>query len=104
MTNNVTNDQKISSFWIRSAAYCRLKNLQVSYSLPKKLVRKAGLGGVMFFVNGANLFTWTNFYQGFDPEVNFSGDFDGGNNGVTLGAANNYPQVKTFTGGVEIKF
>ena len=104
MSNNVTNDQKISNFWVRSAAYCRLKNIQFSYTLPKKLVRKAGISNVMLFVNAANLFTWTNFYQGFDPEVNFSGDFDGNLNGVTLGAANNYPQVKTFTGGVEIKF
>ena len=100
MSMVTSNNNKISSFWVRDAAYCRLKNLQLSYTLPKKAVKKIGLGGVMLFANAQNLLTLTNFYQGYDPEVNFSGDGDG----VTLGSASNYPQVKTFTAGVEIKF
>ena len=48
-----------------------------------------------------NLFTITDFYQGFDPEVAYSGSGDG----VELGAvAYNYPQVKVVTMGVELKF
>ena len=101
MSSVTTNNNKISSFWVRDASYCRLKNVQLSYTLPKKAVKKIGLGGIMLFANAQNLFTFTNFWQGYDPEVNFSGDGDG----VSLGAtASNYPQVKTFTAGVEIKF
>ena len=55
----------------------------------------------MVFVNAQNLFTITDFYQGFDPEVAYSGSGDG----VELGAvAYNYPQVKVVTMGVELKF
>ena len=100
MSAITSNNNKISDFWVRSAAYARIKNVQLSYTFPKKWARTVGLGGVMLFANAQNLFTFTNFYQGYDPEVNFSGDADG----VTLGSANNYPQVKTFTAGVEIKF
>ena len=57
---------------------------------------------LMVFANAENLFTLTNFYQGYDPEVGYSAE---GSNGVSLGdVANNYPQVKTFTFGVELKF
>lgn len=99
MTAVTTNNNAISSFWMKSAAYCRMKNIQVSYTLPKNLVSKVNIKKARVFVNGSNVFTLTNFYQGYDPEVNCTGT-----DGITLGAASNYPQVKTFTGGIEISF
>ena len=99
MSGVTANTNQISSFWVRSAAYCRLKNLQLTYTLPKKLVSQVGLSKAKCFVNAQNLFTWTNFYQGYDPEVCYTGT-----DGVTLGSASNYPQVKTITAGVEITF
>ncbi|MGM9742325.1 MAG: SusC/RagA family TonB-linked outer membrane protein [Candidatus Cryptobacteroides sp.] len=92
---------KTSSFWQSSAAYCRLKNLQLSYTLPKKAVKKLHVQNLTIFGNATNLFTFTNFYQGYDPELAYSGSDDG----VSLGAvAYNYPQVRTFTFGIDIKF
>ena len=86
---------------MRSAAYCRLKNIQLSYTLPKTWLKKLRMKSAMVFVNAQNLFTITDFYQGFDPEVAYSGSGDG----VALGAvAYNYPQVKVITMGVELKF
>ncbi|MCQ2116312.1 MAG: SusC/RagA family protein, partial [Bacteroidales bacterium] len=99
-TDNTLNS-KTSTFWMGNAAYCRLKNLQLSYSLPKKVIKKAGMSGLMFFANATNLFTITNYYQGYDPENQYSG----GTDGATTGAfASNYPLVKNYTFGVEIKF
>ena len=101
MSKSGSNNTEYSSFWMGDASYCRLKSLQVSYTLPKKVVSKIGLKGLRIFATGENVFTWTNFYQGFDPEVAFSG----GDNYVTaVDIANNYPQVKTFMGGIEVKF
>ena len=95
-------NQKPSTFWMADASYCRLKNLQLSYILPKSLTTKAGLSSVMVFANGQNLLTFTNFWQGYDPEVAYNGS---ATDGVSLGmVASNYPQVRTYTFGVEIKF
>ena len=101
LTMTDANNWKQSSFWMRSAAYCRLKNIQLSYTIPRTWLKKLRMKSAMVFVNAQNLFTITDFYQGFDPEVAYSGSGDG----VELGAvAYNYPQVKVVTMGVELKF
>ena len=95
-------NQKPSTFWLADASYCRLKNLQLSYSLPAKLVGKAKIGSVMFFANAQNLLTFTKFWQGYDPELAYDGS---ATDGVSIGmVASNYPQVRTYTFGVDIKF
>ena len=96
-----SNNTYTSSFWMKSSAYLRLKNVQLGYSLPKKLTEKLRMKSAYVYVNATNLFTWTNFWQGYDPEVNYDAS---ATDGVALGAAANYPQVKTFTFGVDIKF
>lgn len=96
-----SNNTYTSSFWMKSSAYLRLKNIQLGYSLPKKWIAPLKVKSAYLYVNATNLFTWTNFWKGYDPEVNYDAS---STDGVTLGSANNYPQVKTFTFGVEIKF
>jgi TonB-linked SusC/RagA family outer membrane protein len=96
-----TNNTQNSTLWMRSAAYFRLKNIQFGYEIPKTLLSKAGLNSAFIFVNGQNVFTKTNFYQGYDPEINYNA---GAPDGVSLGGGNFYPQVKVFTLGIDIKF
>ena len=96
-----TLNTKTSTFWMGDASYFRLKNIQLSYSLPKQILSKAKIQDLMFYVNATNLFTLTNYYQGYDPENMYSGGTDGATTG---GFATNYPLVKTFTFGVQIKF
>ncbi len=101
MSYKSEHNRKISSFWMRSAAYLRLKNVSLSWTLPQKWLGSAAKG-VTLFATAENLLTFTNFYQGYDPEVGYDPN---GSNGVSLGAvADNYPQVKTYTLGVELKF
>ena len=70
-------------------------------ALANVIISLLRMKSAMVFVNAQNLFTITDFYQGFDPEVAYSGSGDG----VELGAvAYNYPQVKVVTMGVELKF
>lgn len=95
-------NRKASSFWMTNAAYCRLKNIQLSYTLSQKIVEKIGLKSLMFFANGTNLLTLTDFYQGYDPEIAYD---QNATDGVSLGAVGNrYPLVKTVTVGFEVKF
>lgn len=96
-----TNNTQNSTLWMRSAAYLRLKNIQLGYEIPKAFMKKMGLQSAFIYVNGQNIFTNTKFYQGYDPEINFDA---GASDGVALGAGNYYPQVKVFTFGIDIKF
>ncbi|MEO5996654.1 MAG: SusC/RagA family TonB-linked outer membrane protein, partial [Chitinophagaceae bacterium] len=57
-----------SSFWLQNAAYLRLKNIQLGYSLPKSMLTKLKIEKVTLYVSGENLFTKTGIY-GFDPEA-----------------------------------
>ncbi|MDR1542826.1 MAG: TonB-dependent receptor [Prevotellaceae bacterium] len=81
----------VSTRFIEDGSYLRLKNLQLGYSLPTKLISKAKISRLRFYVQATNLFTITK-YTGFDPEV-------GG--GVDYG---NYPQCRTFTFGMNFDF
>lgn len=80
-----------SDRFLESGSYFRLKNLQIGYTIPKKLIMKAGLSNCRFYLQGGNLFTITK-YKGFDPEVS---------SGVDYG---NYPQSRTFIFGVNITY
>jgi hypothetical protein len=78
----------LTSRYIQTASYIRLKQVSLAYKLPKAVNKKLGLQGVTVFVQGLNLGTITN-YRGQDPE----------NTGNNLQA---YPNAKTFTGGLTI--
>ena len=94
-------NKKTSSFWMADASYCRLKNLQLSYTFPKKLVKAAGISNLTLFANATNLFTLTRYWQGYDPENMFTTS----SQGVEAGAEGaKYPLVSTYTFGVDIKF
>ncbi|WP_185210474.1 SusC/RagA family TonB-linked outer membrane protein [Sphingobacterium mizutaii] len=96
-----TNNTQNSDFWMRSASYLRLKNIQLGYEIPKSWLANSKIGGIFIYANGQNLFTKTNFYEGYDPEINYN---SGAQDGVTLGSGNFYPQVKVYTFGLDFKF
>lgn len=88
----IQNNLEYSSRFIEDGSYFRLKNVQLGYTLPKKLLSHAGIKGLRVYAAVTNLFTLTN-YTGYDPEV--------GVNGVDYG---NYPQSRTFTVGAKFNF
>ena len=104
LTSNNKNNWYDSSFWMKSSAYLRVKNIQLGYDLPKRWMKKIGLQSAYVYVNAQNLFTFTNFWDGYDPEVGYDGDASGDFDLVKLGSANNYPQVKLVTIGLDLKF
>ena len=58
-----------STFHLEDGSYLRLQNLSLGYTFPDKWVRKAGISKLRLYVQGSNLFTWTD-YTGYNPEVN----------------------------------
>ena len=104
LTSDSKNNWYNSSFWMKSAAYLRIKNIQLGYSLPDKWMKKIKMKSIYIYASGQNLFTFDKFWDGYDPEVGYGGDSSGDFDVVSLGSANNYPQVRTFTFGLQIKF
>lgn len=82
--------------YLQNAAYARLKNITIGYTLPKELTRKVYIENLRFFVSGENLLTITNFTEAGDPELIGAGY--GGEIGKT------YPLSKTFSCGLSVTF
>lgn len=64
---NINNDAW-SSYWMRNGNYFRLKNAEIGYSLPYRLVHRIKMNQIRVFANGLNLFTQAAFDR-VDPEV-----------------------------------
>ena len=87
----------VSSYYVESASYFRLRNLQIGYTLPGSLVSKAKLSKVRIYIQGTNLFTVTN-YTGINPEVTSSTDQTAG---IDISS---YPVVREYLVGASIVF
>ena len=77
--------------WLEDASFMRMKNLTISYNLPKKLLNRAGLQTVQLHFTGRNLWTLTDF-SGYDPEVQ--------SNMVQF----QYPNTRQYEFGIEVSF
>ncbi|PSR57218.1 TonB-dependent receptor [Adhaeribacter arboris] len=91
-SNGYPQNYLTSSFWVRDASYLRLKNVQLSYNLPKSLYAKAGLTQLKVFVNAQNYLTFTKFKFS-DPERN-----------LIRADLIEYPVAKSFTAGLNVSF
>lgn len=61
-----------NSFYLYDMSYLRLKNLQLGYNIPTKLLSKIHVANVRFYLSAENVFTLT-AYPGLDPEKQRSG-------------------------------
>ncbi|MCC5938970.1 MAG: TonB-dependent receptor [Lunatimonas sp.] len=86
-----TFNQRLSTYWLEDAAYLRLKNIQVGYTIPAVLTERARVSRLRVYASADNLLTFSNFFYGYDPES-------------PVGGANFYPQVKTFVVGLNMNF
>ncbi|WP_292946850.1 TonB-dependent receptor [Mucilaginibacter sp. 44-25] len=83
-----------SKYYLEKGDYFRIKNLQIGYTLPTQLIKKAGMRRVRVYVTGENLFTFTK-YSGYDPEIG------GGSYSIDRGF---YMQAKSYMLGVSVGF
>ena len=61
-----------SDRFVEKADFLRLKNVTLSYTLPKHLLKRAGLSQASIYITSYDLLTWTN-YTGQNPEVGIPG-------------------------------
>lgn len=86
------NNAMLSNFYVEDASYLRLKNIELGYTLPNKLLRKIHVNGIRLFVSGQNLITFTPM-KNFDPE-----------RAATNTNVRNAPLYKVVTGGLNFSF
>ena len=94
------NDQissRPSSYFIEDGSYFRIKNVQLTYNLPRKIGSKLGLDNAQVYLQAQNLATFTK-YSGLNPEIQTGSD-------NTLGFDGGYmPVSRTFILGVNLGF
>lgn len=92
-------NQQNSTYYLEDGSYLRVKDVSLSYDLPKHLCQKLYLQKLMPYVSFTNLITWTN-YKGRDPEVNEAGN-SGSVQGIDWGT---YPLCRSFVMGLKVEF
>lgn len=100
LVDNYAKNQKVQTRYLQNAAYMRLKNLQVGYTLPNSITKKAGMSNVRIFFSAENLFTLTGLPEGFDPETIHTGY----GSGDGTWSSKTYPLSRTFSTGLSVNF
>lgn len=86
-----------ADFWIEDASYIKLRNVKLTYKLPRAFTKKIHMKDITCYVYGNNLLTWT-AYQGFDPEFS-------GSSALNFGIdSNRYPRKREYGFGLSLNF
>jgi len=87
-----TKNVQCQTKYLQNAAYIRLKNITLGYTIPSAITGKWGISNLRIYFSGENLWTGTSLNKQFDPEtISSSG-----------GAA--YPLSKTYSFGLSVTF
>ncbi len=98
LTTDLNRNTIFSDYYVEKGSFLRFKNIQLGYTLPKRMLSKLKIQSTRIYIAANNLLTLTN-YQGFDPDL---GSFGGAlAAGIDYGF---YPQARTFMTGLAIKF
>lgn len=98
-----SNNARPSSRFLEDGSYIRLKNLQLGYTIPGKILAMAGVSKTRLYVSGTNLLTLTKF-TGLDPEMTVSDNSKNEGDrsaGIDWGT---YPSAMTIMFGIDITF
>ena len=91
-TNSPSSSRNvISTFWLKNVSYCRLKNLQLGYTLPKSALEFLHVNKVRVYYSCENLFTIDNLDINVDPEA-------------TSQRLSSYPLLRTHSFGLSVTF
>lgn len=89
ISNSGTPNTVPSDFWVLNASFLRFKNVQLGYTLPEKWLNPLRVKRTRIYASAENLLTFSNYRQGWDPEINSGGTY--------------YPILKTITFGINLK-
>ena len=87
-----------STFNLFDGSYFKIKQIQLGYTLPKKLVNKIAISNLRVYTSLENFFCFSS-YPGLDPETATTGGSSGV--GIDMGT---FPTAKQFILGVNLSF
>lgn len=88
---NNSRGYKASDFFVTDGSFLRVQNVTLGYNLPAGMLK--GVQSLRVYFSANNLYTFTKFNTGFDPEM--------GENGINGGA---YPRPRAFSLGLNVGF
>jgi hypothetical protein len=88
-TQAVENNNRLSTWWLRSGSFLRLKSLEAGYTIPNRIMEKFGISGFRLYFSGTNLLCFSDFKL-WDPEM--------ANNGL------GYPTQRVYNVGLQFSF
>ncbi len=97
------NNTKLSTRFLESGAYLRLKNIQFGYTLPDEIAQKAYFEKMRVYVTGQNILTFTK-YPGLDPEMTVSDNSTAEGDRASGIEWGTYPSAVSYSVGLQITF
>lgn len=94
---DANNNYRISDLYVEDGSYLRVKNVQLGYTIPSKVLNVIKATKWRFYVSVENLYTLTK-YTGADPEIGAMSSFD---IGIDRGI---YPQARIIRFGTTLIF
>lgn len=91
-----SKNRQTQTRYLQNAAYIRLKNIQLGYTLPQQVTEKAKISKLRVYVSADNLLTFSQMGGMFDPE-NLNSNYDGS-------AGKAYPLQKVISVGLNVNF
>lgn len=80
-----------NTYWLLNTDYVRLKNIEIGYNLPGRILKKANIQNLRVYVNAYNLLTYATQMKDFDPELG-------------TGSGQGYPLQKIINVGASVTF
>ena len=93
---DANQNTRVSDRYVEDGSFLKIKDVQLGYTLPATTLKRLGVSKVRLYAQVKNAFVFTK-YSGYDPEIS-GGIF---NTGIDRGA---YPQARTWSFGLDVKF
>lgn len=103
VTNSGTPNTLLSSFWVLNGSYLRGKNIQIGYTLAGSVIKRMKVTSIRIYASGENLFLFSNYRKGWDPEVGTDSSPNDDSNSI-ISSGSYYPILKNYTFGLNINF
>ncbi|MCG8311410.1 MAG: TonB-dependent receptor [Cytophagales bacterium] len=84
---------------LQSRGFVKIQDVNLSYRLPKGVFKSIGLNSLEVYANIRNLYTFTDWFGGGDPEAGIRADFQSYGHDVER-----YPVPRTFSAGLKVSF
>lgn len=93
--------------YLQNGAYIRLKDLTISYTIPKAWISTVGIEQLKVFASGQNLWVGTKLFKYLDPDIVSTRQSNSKDNklvGNLTSDGKAYPFSRTFSFGINLTF